>query len=293
MKNFKLVMIAIGMLSITACEKRDEDLNTQSSEKQQLHSLGAKLIDQTTYNNFAKVNINELTLRLKGKTEKAAKNALASSYLIPGLPAIGDQGAEGSCVAWATAYTTASGLESNFKGVTAKRSPEYVYNQIKLGSCDAGAYVSDGLNLIKNQGVCSWAEMPYTDTGCSTQPNSSQKNAASTHKFTTWATVDKTDISNVKTLLSMNLPIVIAVTVDYSFDHLSSSNGWIWKSHSGSSRGGHAIAVIGYDDAKQAFKVQNQWGTNWGNNGYFWIDYSFFAKTTNGAINECYVAYVQ
>lgn len=293
MKNFKLVMIAIGMLSVTSCAKTDDDQNTTSTEVQKNYALGARLIDQSIYRNFAKVNINELTLKLKGKSESTAKNALASSYFIPGLPAIGDQGGEGSCVAWATAYTTTSGLESNFKGVTAKRSPEYVYNQIKLGSCDAGAYVSDGLNLIKNQGVCSWSEMPYTDTGCSTQPNTSQKNAASSHKFTTWATVDNTDISNVKTLLSMNLPIVIAVTVDYSFDYLSSSNGWIWKSHSGNVRGGHAIAVIGYDDAKQAFKVQNQWGTNWGNNGYFWIDYSFFAKANNGAINECYVAYVQ
>jgi C1A family cysteine protease len=134
--------------------------------------------------------------------------------------------------------------------------------------------------------------MPYTDAECSTQPNITQKQAASTHTLTTWATINKSDLTNIKTLLSMKLPIIIGVTVDQSFYNMSST-GWIWKSHSGKTYGGHAICVIGYDDAKQAFKVQNSWGSSWGSNGYFWIDYSFFAKTTKGAINECYVAYVQ
>ncbi|MDQ0780378.1 C1 family peptidase [Chryseobacterium sp. W4I1] len=292
MKNFKFVMLAFGMLAITSCEKRDEELSNASSEPQKRYALGARLVDQATYNNYAKVDISELTLKLKGKSESEVAKALPSSYVIPNTPAIGDQGGEGSCVAWATAYAATSALEYNFKGVTAKRSPEYVFNQIQLGNCQ-GAYVSAGLNLIKNQGVSSWSEMPYTDGGCSTQPNASQKNAASTHKLTSWATVNKTNISNVKTLLSMNLPIVIAVTVDDSFYDLDSSGSAIWTSHYGQNYGGHAITVIGYDDAKQAFKVQNSWGNGWGDNGYFWIKYSFFSQSSNGAINESYVAYVQ
>ncbi|WP_165828216.1 C1 family peptidase [Chryseobacterium phosphatilyticum] len=295
MKNLKLFVIAFGMLSLSSCNRNEEEQNTQQpkQENQARHSLGAVLVDDNTYNSFTKVDVEALSKKLKGKSANLVVASLPSSYIIPNTPQIENQGQEGSCVAFATAYAAASILEYNFKGVTSPRSPEYVYNQVKISGCPNGTYVSSGLNLIKNQGVCSWNEMPYTDAECSTQPNAAQKSAASTHKFTTWATVDKTNINNVKTLLSMNLPIVIAITVDGSFDSLSSASNWIWKSHSGTVRGGHAICVVGYDDSKQAFKVQNSWGKTWGDNGFFWIDYAFFAKTTKGAINESYVAYVE
>ncbi|RKT00829.1 C1 family peptidase [Chryseobacterium defluvii] len=288
----KLSVLSLGVLLLFSCS--DENITTpenQEQEPQKHYSLGAKLVDENTYNSFQKVDIEALTLQLKGKSLSEAKTSLPGSYTITGS-SVGDQGNEGSCVAWATAYAATSALELNYKGVTESRSPEYVYNQIKVGACSDGSYVKDALNLIKSQGVCSWNEMPYTDVECSTQPNTTQKSAASTHKFTNWATVNKSDITGVKTLLSMNLPVIIAVTVDTSFYNMAST-GWIWKAHSGRTYGGHAICVIGYDDAKQAFKVQNSWGTSWGQNGYFWIDYSFFAKTQKGAINESYVAYVQ
>ncbi|MCW1962256.1 C1 family peptidase [Chryseobacterium viscerum] len=295
MKNLKFIAIVLGIVSLTSCNRNEEEQNIQkpNQENQTMRSLGAVLVDENLYNSFAKADIEALTMKFKGKSAKVLTASIPSSYTITNTPPIVDQGQEGSCVAFATAYAATSILEYNFKGITNPRSPEYVYNQIKISSCPNGTYVSRGLNLIKNQGVCSWNEMPYTDVECSTQPNASQKNAASTHKFTTWATVDKTNINNVKTLLSMNLPIIIAITVDGSFDNLSSADNWIWKSHSGTVRGGHAICVVGYDDAKQAFKVQNSWGTAWGDNGFFWIDYAFFAKSTKGAINESYVAYVQ
>ncbi|QRA44286.1 C1 family peptidase [Chryseobacterium cucumeris] len=295
MKNLKLIAIALGMLSLSSCNRNEEEQNTQQpkQENQAMRSLGAILVDDKTYSSFAKADIDALAMKFKGKSAETLIASIPSSYTIPNTPPIANQGQEGSCVAFATAYAAASILEYNFKGITNPRSPEYVYNQIKVNGCPNGTYASSGLNLIKDQGVCSWDEMPYTDVECSTQPNATQKSAASTHKFTTWATVDKTNITNIKTLLSMNLPIIITVTVDGSFDSLSSANNWIWKSHSGAVRGGHAICVVGYDDAKQAFKVQNSWGTTWGNNGFFWIDYAFFAKARKGAINESYVAYVQ
>ena len=292
MKNLKLIIAAVGIFSISSCTNSSEQSNLADipdSSKQ--YALGAKFVDSKTYESFQKVDVNALAMKYLGKSATSVQAALPSSFTIAGS-AIGDQGNEGSCVAWATAYAAASALEYNFKGVTEPRSPEYVYNQIKIGDCAGGTYVSYGLDLIKNQGVCSWSEMPYTDVECSTQPNATQKQAASAHKFTTWATVNKTDLTNIKTLLSMKLPIIIGITVDQSFYNMSST-GWVWKSHSGKVYGGHAICVIGYDDAKQAFKVQNSWGSSWGSNGYFWIDYSFFAKTTKGAINESYIAYVQ
>jgi C1A family cysteine protease len=268
------------------------------------HELGAILHDKATYESFKKLDVKALKQKMvkdataAGATSTASvltATTLPTTYAIPGNTP-GDQGREGSCVAWATAYAASSLLEHNFKGVafpTATRSPEYVYNQIKLtGSCASGSYISSGLDLIKSQGVCSWSEMPYTDVSCKTKPNTTQKKAASTHKLVSWSAVVYTSLSDVKNLLAMNIPVIIAVTVDANFDNMANT-GYVWKSHSGAVRGGHAITVVGFDDSMNAFKVQNSWGTSWGLGGYFWIDYTFFTKSSGGAVNEAYAAYVQ
>ncbi|EJL75143.1 C1 family peptidase [Chryseobacterium populi] len=293
MRNLKIATFILGLVFLFSCEK-EEDIIVQGpqQENQKNHAMGALFVDDATYQSFDKVDADALVLKYKGKN--ASAKLLPSSFFVSGQPTVGNQGNEGSCVAWATAYAGASILESNFKGITQSRSPEYVYNQIKQGSCSSGSYITDALDLIENQGVCSFSEMPYTDTECSTQPNSYQKNAASTHKFISWATVNKSKIDDVKKLLSLNLPIIIGITVDQEFNNLQNT-GWILKKRSGSVLGGHAICVVGYDDAKQAFKVQNSWGTSWADNGYFWIDYTFFKKSVyfGGVVEEAYVAYVQ
>jgi len=45
---------------------------------------------------------------------------------------------------------------------------------------------------------------------------------------------------------------------------------------------GHAVTIVGYDDDKYggALKILNSWGTQWGDNGYFWLPYNFARRTT-------------
>ncbi len=38
--------------------------------------------------------------------------------------------------------------------------------------------------------------------------------------------------------------------------------------------GGHAIAVVGYDENGKFWICKNSWGTSWGDNGWFKIDYN-------------------
>ena len=39
--------------------------------------------------------------------------------------------------------------------------------------------------------------------------------------------------------------------------------------------GGHAMLIIGYDDALQSFKILNSWGRNWGFNGIHYMPYNY------------------
>ena len=36
------------------------------------------------------------------------------------------------------------------------------------------------------------------------------------------------------------------------------------------------MVLVGYDDSQNAFKLINSWGTEWGEEGYAWVDYDYF-----------------
>ena len=39
--------------------------------------------------------------------------------------------------------------------------------------------------------------------------------------------------------------------------------------------GGHAVALVGFDDNRSVFIVRNSWGEEWGDKGYFYMPYEF------------------
>ena len=42
----------------------------------------------------------------------------------------------------------------------------------------------------------------------------------------------------------------------------------------------HAVQIVGWDDTKTAWKMRNQWGTDWGFGGYAWVAYGAFGIGT-------------
>jgi hypothetical protein len=214
---------------------------------------------------------------------------LPDRYIL-NTPTPRNQGIQGSCTSWATGFAMGSFFMKNGVSYSSDAdvcSPAYLYNQVKYTNCSGGSTFPANLNMMKNNGVCTLTEMPYNENDCSTQPNTAQHAAAAKNKILKWEIVNKNDITNIKTLIYSGLPVMIAVNVDASFDNLQAP--YIWKAKSGGVRGGHAITITGYDNAKNAFKVQNSWGSNWKDGGYLWIDYDFFPSAVIG--NECYVAY--
>jgi hypothetical protein len=50
-------------------------------------------------------------------------------------------------------------------------------------------------------------------------------------------------------------------------------SGGVYKRTSSDALGGHAISIIGYDDATQSWIIRNSWGENWGEKGFAHISY--------------------
>ena len=238
--------------------------------------------------------------------------AQVDNSALPAFPQIGNQGNQGSCVAWATTYYVMShqvclSLGCDNKNLNQKVfSPRWTYNQINRG-VDQGSSFGDAFNLMNLHGAALMSELPYNASdyrSWSTNPEH-WKNAISSRMTPAISTQINTDagIANVKQLLANGNILAIAVYV----------NSWVYGTvkavegqpspfagqhavlYQGGTNGGHGMAVVGYDDGiwidlngnnineaaeMGAFKVVNSWGTGYRNGGYIWVSYDAFKPTS-------------
>ncbi len=208
--------------------------------------------------------------------------------LAPFAP-VGDQGNQGSCVGWATAYAMKTYQENAERkwGVATKEhqfSPAFIYNQIRLGpTCEGGTYYTDALNLLTRYGAATLSMFPYDAARCSALPTPLVKQSAEAFRIASWRRVNTADETEVKTHLAGGFPVLVGMPVDQAFMNLRGEG--IYQGLSGPILGGHAMAVTGYDDSKGAFEVLNSWGTAWGHRGRGWLSYAGFRQT----VREGYV----
>lgn len=197
-------------------------------------------------------------------------------YQIP-MPPVISQGSEGSCVSFAIGYYIRSSYTSTVL------SPEYLFNLSKTDLNCQGSTLLNNLNVLKEKGICTNQSMPYSSiNGCALIPSESQNAEAANYKITSYAVVYTSDQAAIKALLNSKNPLYISFNVDNSFYYAGPT--FIWRSFSGTVLGQHAVAIVGYDDARHAWKIVNSWGTGWGDAGYSWIDYDFLPQVSAAAM---------
>jgi C1A family cysteine protease len=230
------------------------------------------------------------------------------------FPPVNSQGDIGSCASWASVYGVRSYLQkkqenyiytiNNSLDESKVFSPLFVYNQVKLRDtkCDnAGSYIKDNLELMKNMGVCkksTFDPKPYTYPNCDVNPlsNANATNEARNFKINSYGWFARYGESyrsgykllKIKEFLNKGYPVIFGADIDYTFwkaggDRVGSLK--IWNRFDGTPVGAHAMVCIGYNDTLKAIKVFNSWGVGWGNTGYGWISYSM----VDDYIFECYV----
>lgn len=230
-------------------------------------SFGLQLLDQERY-----ASIPLSPWRYSGPLPSKAD-------LSRDFPQPGNQGHQGSCVGWALGYALKSfqeNVEFRSQGRSADFhfSPAFVYNQLGAsGNCQKGISIADGLSLLETQGILPLSEFPYTETKCSQQPSSYQKQVANEWGIARWYRVNVQSEMEIKSHISSGFPVVIAIGVDRGFERLAGS---AYTRTDGQFDGYHALVVVGFDDSRQAFRVFNSWGTTWGDGGMAWISYSVF-----------------
>lgn len=244
------------------------------------HTLSAKAYDAA-----GNVGTKSISVTIN-TTVVPPPTTLPSSYSIT-MPPVMYQGSEGSCVAFAAVYARSAeqyyrSKASSYSQSTNIFSPEFVFNLTKSSTSCSGSALMTTFDLFVGNGVCTWTSMPYSYTnGCTQMPDATQTAEAANFKIPSYSQVYDTDIQGIKTMLVANHPLSSVYTVDNNF--YNATAGFIWKTF-GTVYGTHSVTICGYDDAKHAYKVINQWGTGWGDAGYSWIDYDFFPTVSSNLL---------
>ena len=271
MKKLSFLLVCLFSFSILVAQEADE------------FGTGLKF-DETLYNEIPQ----SVPLVTRSFT------ALPKSYSLKGYaPTPGNQGRQGSCVGWASAYgarTIANAVKNGWKYNTSKInqntfSPAFVYNQIRYNAKCEGAYIENAMKLMNSYGAAKLTDFSYDYRTCLRTPSSNVYAKAKNHKILTFERLAKWNspynlVGKVKKAISQKNPVVIGL---FRFSSLKTDYNNVWIPSSGKS--GHAMVVVGYDDNKSggAFEVMNSWGTRFGKNGFFWIKYSDFQRQVKTA----------
>ncbi len=199
------------------------------------------------------------------------RNNGGKNYVSPML----NQANCGSCVAFAAVATleTQLNISAQIPGLDQRFSPQALF-ACGGGGCDSGWWPDSAADYMKKVGVPDEACAPYTmgstgeDVACSTICKDSASRNLKIASFSQ-PTSFTVNMAALKAALAKG-PLMTTLTV-YS-DFMQYGSG-IYKHVTGKAEGGHAVSIVGYNDAERYFIIRNSWGETWGEKGFGRISY--------------------
>lgn len=207
------------------------------------------------------------------------------------FPVPGHQGKLPSCTAWATTYAAQSfirGLDLGRRptGPSEQMSPTYVFRQLQPvnAACSQPIRVTDALDFLKTKGTVALADFPDDPTRCAFASPASLASGATRFRLADWRSVKRLrdprsglnalSLDDIKGALDQGQPVVFIMPALDDFKYLHGDT--IYRHAEPSLQNLHAMALTGYDEGRQAFRLINSWGEGWADHGYAWVDYATF-----------------
>jgi C1A family cysteine protease len=188
------------------------------------------------------------------------------------LAPVRNQNSCGSC--WAFAATaTIEASEVLMNGQSLDLSEQQLVNCVPVGSSGDNCHgntINRALTWLSSKSQANEQAQPYKglmSTSC-TAPS-----ANPAISIASWGVLDAQgnvpDTEDIKQALVGHGPLAAAVYVTDAFQNYA---GGVFD-EGAAGRINHAIAIVGWDDARSAWHVRNSWGPDWGEDGYIWIRY--------------------
>ncbi len=214
------------------------------------------------------------------------KNKLPTKYIVEGMSSVKDQGECGACWAFATAA-----IIEQLTGMDDVSEKEYIEcvnkntNSAYQSYGCLGGYYGYSLDYTKKFGISNETCFPYDESDsnacndkCEMPLWRAYVSYADSNDFLHWGEPNPSYLNTLKYYIYTYGPVAVSMYIprDGSLDAYA---GGVYHytgepfDHFGRR---HAVVVCGWDDFKGsngAFLVKNSWGTEWGEDGYFWISY--------------------
>jgi hypothetical protein len=208
----------------------------------------------------------------------------ASVDLSRNAVAVADQGAVGSCAAWAIGYGMLGWLARSQGHAGAPYAPMYVYSQVDGGG-DQGSTPVDVLEVLRTQGIDTAAHYGQRHARAAFDwahlPSAAERTAAAANKISGWVSLYNTvgaagapAATALKQTLASGRPVALTIGVYQRFLDAAGPHGLVTSTGNlGRLLGYHELLAVGYDS--RGVRVQNSWGTSWGERGYAILDWGY------------------
>lgn len=214
------------------------------------------------------------------------------------FPPIGDQGDKGTCAAWAAGYnlkTALNAIDGRWDSAMLARpsyqtSPKDLWlciPQEQKGAGCLGTGFEAVFSTLATKGAASMAAVPYRDMqGCSGVGRGDTNNRLSSY-YQVVSNGQLPTIGQLKSYIADTIPLVVGARLGDRFMRWRNDNVISHDTYNYTGMHAyHAMALVGYDDSRHAFRLRNSWGEKWGDKGSIWVDYRFFCN------EMCYVVFM-
>ncbi|MFC2060763.1 C1 family peptidase, partial [Chloroflexota bacterium] len=184
---------------------------------------------------------------------------------------IKNQGQCGSCWAFGSigAMESQINIAANEPTIDMDLSEQYLLS-CSGGSCN-GWSLEGTLDFLRDTGTTDEAAFPYKADDkipCGTATPFIEGRKWKLDNWG-WVSLGTPTPDEIKAYLQER-PLVTGFNVYEDFLYYS---GGIYKHVTGKLLGGHAVSMVGWNDAEQYWICKNSWGTDWGENGWFRIEW--------------------
>lgn len=193
------------------------------------------------------------------------------------LSPIRNQGACGSCWAFAAAGIVEASKRIRYGGVANISEQELIDcaggpGHMFINGCN-GFFIEPTMVHMQFDGVAK--ESNYTSYQA--KDRNVCNNPYYRYSISTWGWVGfgYATVQQIKNALCQFGPVATTIHATNLFKNYT---GGVFQQKANSTYGpvptiNHAVVIVGWDDAKGAWRVRNSWGTGWGESGYAWVKY--------------------
>lgn len=155
-------------------------------------------------------------------------------------------------------------------------SATFLYNSTNQGE-NRGNSFENVLAALKTSGIASQATCPNSSWDFWNKPSAAAKAEAEAYIIRDWAPVEPS-LATLKQFLYAGYPLLVGLKIYTSFGKVNAANPVYQVGLLPTYVADHAVVLCGYDDSTKRFFFRNSWGSGFGVQGIFQMDYEDFLK---------------